>query len=417
VAQRGNAKSNRQLDEPAAVWVPPGELSPWKDNPRDNATAVASVKESIRRFGFGSPIVARQADGQVIAGHTRLLAARQLGLTHVPVRFLDLDAADARLLALADNKLGELVGWDEAALAQVLEDLKTEGADLAASGFDPSEIDRLLAELAAGRLEDVEEDPVPEPPAAPDSVPGAIYELGPHRLFCGDSTRPDAVTEALGGATADLLWTDAPYGVSYQSHMAEGGTAARFPPIENDDLTPEALQGFLAACFHNAAAGMRPGAAFYACHANQRPGIYPAFEGALLASGFHIASVLVWVKPAATMGWQDYRNRYEPILYGWKPGVERRKVEDRTETTVWEVARDAAASYEHPTQKPVELVARALRNSTVAGEVVLDIFGGSGSALIAAARLGRKAVLIEKDPGYCDVIRQRWARFEAKLRG
>lgn len=134
-----------------------------------------------------------------------------------------------------------------------------------------------------------------------------------------------------------------------------------------------------------------------------------------IASGFHIASVLVWVKPAATMGWQDYRNRYEPILYGWKMGADRRKVEDRTETTVWEIARDAAASYEHPTQKPVELVARSLRNSTIAGELVLDIFAGSGSTLIAAARLGRRAVLIEKDPGYCDVIRQRWERFQAKV--
>jgi len=211
-------------------------------------------------------------------------------------------------------------------------------------------------------MADVQEDPVPDRPAAPDSVPGTVYELGPHRLLCGDSTSADAVKTALGGATADILWTDAPYGVAYQSHMAEGGTASRFRSIENDDLEPEALQAFLTACFTNAAASLRPGAAFYACHANQRPGIYPAFEAALLVSGFHIGSVLVWVKPAATMGWQNYRNRYEPILYGWKKGADRRKVEDRTETTVWEVARDAAISYEHPTQKPVELVeAAALR--------------------------------------------------------
>jgi len=209
----------------------------------------------------------------------------------------------------------------------------------------------------------------------------------------------------LAGQTANCLWTDAPYGVAYQSHMAEGGTASRFQPIENDDLDPNALKAFLTTCFSNAAACMRPGAAVYACHANQRAGIYAAFESALIAGGFHFGGVLVWVKPAATMGWQDYRNRYEPILYGWKMGADRRKVEDRSETTVWEIARDAAASYEHPTQKPVELVARALRNSTVAGETVLDPFAGSGPVLIAAAKLGRRAVLIEKDPGYCDVIR------------
>jgi len=404
-----------EQSEPAAIWLPITDLKPWGKNPRKNAAAVDKVAESIERFGFGAPILARQEDRQIIAGHTRLLAAKKLGLTRVPVRFLDLDPADAQLLALADNRLSEIAEWDEGMLARVLEELKAGNADLDASGFDTGEIDRLLADLSTERMADVQEDPVPEPPAAPESVPGTVYELGPHRLLCGDSTSPEAVRAALGDATADILWTDAPYGVAYQSHMAEGGTASRFKPIENDDLEPGALQAFLTACFTNAAAGMRQGAAVYACHANQRPGIAAAFESALLVSGFHMAGVLVWVKPAATMGWQDYRNRYEPILYGWKKGADRRKVEDRTETTVWEVGRDSAAAYEHPTQKPVELVARALRNSTIAGEVVLDCFGGSGSTLIAAARLGRKAVLIEKDPGYCDVIRQRWERFQAKV--
>jgi DNA modification methylase len=132
----------------------------------------------------------------------------------------------------------------------------------------------------------------------------------------------------------------------------------------------------------------------------------------MLDTGWYIASVLVWVKPAATMGWQDYRSRYEPILYGWRVGAERRKVEDRTETNVWEIKRDAAQNYVHPTQKPVELPMRAIRNSTVAGETVLDLFGGSGSTLIACAKTGRKAVLVEKDPGYCDVIRRRWAKWQ-----
>jgi len=161
---------------------------------------------------------------------------------------------------------------------------------------------------------------------------------------------------------------------------------------------------------------LRPGAAIYVCHANQRVGIYSAFEQALVDSNFTIAGCIVWVKPSATMGWQDYRNRYEPILYGWKKGADRRKVDDRTETNVWEMSRDAAASYEHPTQKPVELAERALRNSSIAGETILDLFGGSGSTLIAAARLGRTAIVVEKDAGYCDVIRQRWERFERKVR-
>jgi len=159
---------------------------------------------------------------------------------------------------------------------------------------------------------------------------------------------------------------------------------------------------------------LRPGAAAYVCHANQKAGIYSAFESALLQADFQIAGCLVWVKPSATMGWQDYRSRYEPLLYGWKRGADRRKVEDRTETNVWEIGRGAVADYEHPTQKPVELPLRAIRNSARAGETVLDLFGGSGSTLIAAAKAGCKTVLVENDPGYCDVIRQRWERFIRK---
>jgi hypothetical protein len=205
--------------EAAAVWVPINDLRPWLGNPRTNAAAADKVADSIQRFGFGAPILARQQDGQIIAGHTRLLAAKKLGLTHVPVRFLDLDPADAQLLALAENRLGELAEWDEAALARVLEELKAANADLEATGFDRGEIDRLLADLEASRLADVEEDPVPEPPACPDSVPGRLYLLGPHRLLCGDSTAPEAVRLALGGQVGACLWTDAPYaGTSRAGH-------------------------------------------------------------------------------------------------------------------------------------------------------------------------------------------------------
>lgn len=402
--------------EPAACWVPIDSLRAWTKNPRRNEPAIARVAESIQKFGFGAPVVARRADSMVIAGHTRLLAAKQLGLAQVPVRFLDLTETEAKQLSLADNKLSELAEWDDDLLADVLKELQAEDADLSATGFAADEIDRILSEIDSSELADVDEDELPEPPENPESEPGQVYELGPHRLLCGDSAKPGDVAQALSGRMADLLFADPPYGVSYQSHMAENGTASRFRKIENDDLAPEELQRFLTECFAGAATVMRPGAAFYVCHANQRPGIYPAFERALLECDFHIASVIVWVKPAATMGWQDYRNRYEPIFYGWKRGAERRAVEDRTETTVWEIDRDAAASYEHPTQKPVELPARAIRNSTVAGESVLDLFGGSGSTLIAAARTGRRAILIEKDPAYCDVIRKRWERFIGRAR-
>src|SRR5437762_3610065 len=175
-------------EEAAAVWLPIGELVPWDRNPRKNAAAVAKVAESIERFGFGVPLLARAEGKQIIAGHTRLLAAKKLGLTHVPVRLLDLDPADARLLALADNRLGEVAEWDEEALARVLADLRAEGADLTATGFPEDDIDRLLAELNAANLADVVEPPLPEVPKVGRSKRGEVYALGLHRLMCGDST-------------------------------------------------------------------------------------------------------------------------------------------------------------------------------------------------------------------------------------
>ena len=219
----------------------------------------------------------------------------------------------------------------------------------------------------------------------------------------------NVIERVMDGDKAALLF-DPPYGVAYQSHMAEGGTASRFKPIENDDLKPEQLQQFLSDAFSAAVVGLRPGAAIYVCHANQRPGIYAAFEQALLKNEFFISTVIVRVKPGATMGWQDYRSRYGPILYGWRKGAERRKVLDRTETNVWQIGKDAPSSYVHPTQKPVALSERAIRNSSLAGDVVLDLFGGSGSTLIACEKTERAARLVELDPGYCDVICKRWER-------
>jgi ParB-like chromosome segregation protein Spo0J len=201
--------------EPAAVWLPVDELKPWAKNPRRNADAVGAVVDSIKRFGFGAPVLARAADKQVIAGHTRLLAAKKLGLTHVPVRLLDLDPADAQLLALADNKLGEIAEWDDEMLGRVLAELKAEGAELAASGFDDKEIDRLLAELNAGDLADVVEQPTPEVPKVARSVRGEVYQLGAHRIMCGDSTNADDVLKLMGGERAALMATDPPYLVDY----------------------------------------------------------------------------------------------------------------------------------------------------------------------------------------------------------
>jgi DNA modification methylase len=387
----------------AAVWVPIAELHPWIGNPRKNSDAIKAVADSIRKFGFGAPLVVRQANRQLIAGHTRLLAARRIGLTHVPVRYLDLSEHDAQLLALADNKLGELAEWDDGMLARILSELKGADADLAATGFDAAEIDRLLADLGAERAAEVEEDPVPEVPQTPDSAPGTIYELGPHRLLCGDSTRVEDIRRLVAGDRISLLWTDAPYNVAY-----EGAAGS----IMNDDMSPERFLTFLTDAFRACDAVMPAGAGFYLAHADTE-GL--AFRSAVAAVGWKLASCLIWRKDSLVLGRGDYHWIHEPILYGWKPGASHHAVEDRTQTTVWDVDRPKRND-QHPTMKPVSLIARALRNSTGAGEIVLDAFGGSGSTLIAAARTGRRARLVELDPKYCDVIRQRWSRFEAKLR-
>jgi site-specific DNA-methyltransferase (adenine-specific) len=388
--------------EPAAVWVLIEELRPWIGNPRKNQEAVQAVADSIRKFGFGAPVIARLADKQIIAGHTRLLAARRLGLTHVPVRYLDLSAEDAQVLALADNRLGEIAEWDEGMLGRVLEELKAGGADLSATGFGTDEIDRLLADLAAENLADVEEDPVPEPPDTPTSVPGTVYELGSHRLLCGDSTHAAEVQRVVAKDRVSLLWTDPPYNVSYQ------GAAGS---ILNDHMSRERFRAFLVDAFRSCDAVMQPGTAFYLAHADTE-GL--AFRQAVETVGWKLSSCLIWCKDSLVLGRGDYHWQHEPILYGWKPGSSHHAVADRTQTTVWEIDRPKRND-EHPTMKPVPLIERAIRNSTDSGEVVLDVFGGSGSTLIAAARTGRRAMLVELDPKFCDVIRARWERFQAKV--
>lgn len=387
--------------EPAAVWVPLDDLRPWLGNPRKNSDAIKAVADSIRKFGFGAPLVARREDRQLIAGHTRLLAARRLGLTHVPVRYLDLSPEDAQLLALADNKLGEIAEWDDGMLGRILEELKGAGANLATTGFDAGEIDRLLATLNAERTADIEEDPVPEPPETADSVAGTVYQLGPHRLLCGDSTQAADVQKVVAGDRVSLLWTDAPYNVAY-----EGAAGS----IMNDSMSREAFRAFLVNAFRACDSVMPPGAAFYLAHADTE-GL--AFRQAVETVGWKLSSCLIWRKDSLVLGRGDYHWQHEPILYGWKPGASHHAVEDRTQTTVWDVDRPKRSEL-HPTTKPVPLIERAIKNSTESGETVLDVFGGSGSTLIAAARTGRKALLVELDPKFCDVIRARWARFEAK---
>lgn len=398
--------------EAAAVWEPIKVLQPWSANPRDNKAAIDEVAKSIRRFGWGAPIVANKRNGEIIAGHTRYAAAQKLKLDQVPVRWLDLDPADAHALALADNKVGEVATWDDAMLRQVLAELKEADESLLAdTGFSNDELARLMGDDAPTVLEPEGEPPEFDEKGPVHSVPGEVYELGPHRLMCGDSTSIDAVETLMAGKKAVCLWTDPPYGVaivggnhslSPEERRKRGGLE-----IENDKLNPSELTDFLRSAFNCALLATAPGAAWYVA-APAGP-LHHCFATPLLEIDVW-RQTLNWIKSSLVMGRSDYHYQHEPIFYGWNPAGAHKWTSDRKQTTVLNFDRPSRNS-EHPTMKPVELVEYCIGNNTDKNDLVLDLFGGSGTTLLACAQTGRKARLMELDPRYCDVIRRRWTRW------
>jgi ParB/RepB/Spo0J family partition protein len=416
-AKRAPAPSGASPTEAAAEWVATSALRPWGSNPRKNDDAVAAVTESIRRFGFGAPILARRANGEIIAGHTRWKAAQQLGLDRVPVRFLDLDPVDAHLLALADNRLGEEASWDDEMLAAVLADLKAHDADLAATGFSDQELAELLAEAAAG--DERADAPEPELSRADElqakwaTEPGQLWTIESrsapgkaHRLLCGDSTRGDDVERLMGSDRASCMWTDPPYGVAYVGRQASKLT------IANDTLSGQRLFDFLAASFVAAdTRALSKGAAVYVAHPAGAASLQ--FLLAFEHTGWRVHQSLVWVKDKMVLGHSDYHYIHEPILLGYTPAKSGRRGRggegwygDNTQTSVFEVPRPKSSD-EHPTMKPPELVAAMVRNSSPPGGLVFDPFSGSGSTMAACETSGRACAAIEIDPRYVAVALER----------
>lgn len=379
--------------------MPIGDLTPWADNPRDNAAAVPEVAKSITRFGFASPIIARPIEGgfEIIAGHTRHQAALSLGLDRVPVRVMDLDPTDAKLLALADNKVGEIATWSDG-LGDLLRELEADGIDLDGLGFGDDELTELLAPLPIEP--DGTEDDVPDVQEDVHSQTGEVYELGPHRLACGDCTDPAVWDAVVGDDRLRCVWTDPPYGVSYVGKTADALT------IDNDAMTPEDTAALWSDAFAQLQRVSEPGAAWYA----SAPAGQIFWHLGQVLEGFGWRRTLVWVKDRFVMGRGDYHYRHEPIFHGWFDGAARLHPVPRTVDTVLECKRPGA-SKEHPTMKPVDLIRPMIENSSGPGWMVGDPFGGSGSTLIACAMTGRVGRLIELDPRYCDVIRRRWTRW------
>jgi len=381
-------------------------LIPYARNSRTHSDAqVAQIAASIKEFGFTNPVLIDET-GSIIAGHGRVMAARKLAIADVPsIRLTHLTEAQKKAYVIADNKLALNAGWDDEMLAVELTDLKDMGFDLDLTGFSTDEIEALLAPTGTEGLTD--EDAVPEVPEAPVTVLGDVWLLGKHRVMCGDSTSIEQAEQLMAGTNADLVFTDPPYNVAYS-----GRGQNNLGTIKNDDMPAVDFEQFCRDLFATYHAVMKPLACIYVCHPDSQSAPKLAFEKTF-AEQFKKSSTIIWMKQSAGMGWQDYRAQHEPILYGWKDGDKGKHFfsGDRTKTTVWKIGRDAQTTYKHPTQKPVALPEEAINNSSKGQDLVLDLFGGSGSTLIACEKTGRINRSMELDPKYCDVIVQRWQEF------
>jgi DNA modification methylase len=379
-------------------------MLPYSRNARTHTEEqVGQIAASIAEFGWTNPILVG-SDRIIIAGHARLAAARKLQMAEVPVIVLDhLSETQRRALVLADNRLAMSAGWDEEMLRVELESLKEADYDLDLVGFSDEELEELLAEPENQCAGLTDEDAVPEEQENVITVPGDVWILGEHRLLCGDSTQMADVEKVMAGGLADMTFCDAPYNVNYGSSMKDKLRGKR-AKIANDNLGEDFGPFLLEACKNILA--VTKGAVYMCMSSSELDRLQKAFREA----GGHWSTFVIWAKNVFTMGRSDYQRQYEPILYGWREGSAHYWCGARDQGDVWFIKKPHRNDL-HPTQKPIELVERAIRNSSKSRETVFDPFGGSGSTLIACEKTGRQARLIELEPKYCDVIVRRWESF------
>lgn len=379
-------------------------LIPYARNAKQHSeTQVAQIAASIREFGWGAPIL---IDGQnnVIAGHGRLLAARKLGLLEVPVVPMEhLTDTQRRALILADNKIGENASWQDELLGIELSELKDAGFDLGLTGFSAEEWEALIAGEEQTKDGLTDDDAVPEVSENSISQPGDLWILGAHKLLCGDATKSDDYKTLLGDELVDMTFTDPPYNVNY-ANTAKEKSLGKNRPIMNDNLG-EGFGSFLFDACDNILTRTK-GAIYIAMSSSELDTLQSAFR----AAGGKWSTFIIWAKNTFTLGRADYQRQYEPILYGWRDGADHYWCGARDQGDVWNIKKPAKNDL-HPTMKPVELVERAIRNSSKTRDLVLDPFGGSGTTLIACEKSGRRARIIELDPKYVDVIVKRWEEY------
>ncbi len=419
------------------------DVTPYENNPRLNDGAVDAVGKSLQEFGWRQPIVV-DSEGVIIVGHTRWKAALKLGLKEVPVHVAtDLTEAQVKAYRLADNQTAAIAEWDYDLLPIEIGQLQDMGFDIPIIGFSED----ALAEIMDPGVEDGLTDPdaVPEPPDEAITKPGDIWVLGDHRLMCGDSGSEADLDRLLDGTTIDLVAMDPPYNVKVEprsstaiaagnsSHpdlsqkmhhqgfdVARGATDPKKArkkmrpkdrPLENDFLTGEAFDQILLDWFGNASRVLKPGGSFYVWGGYANLGNYPA---PLKASGLYFSQGIVWDKQHPVLTRKDFMGGFELCFYGWKEGAGHKFYGPNNATDLWHVKKISPQKMVHLTEKPVELAVQAIQYSSQIGDNVLDLFGGSGSTLIACEQTGRKAFLMELDTLYCDVIVSRWQNYTDK---
>lgn len=370
------------------------ELIPYVNNPRNNDQAVDAVASSIKNFGFKVPIVI-DSKNEIINGHTRLKAAKKLGIEEVPVIVADdLTEDQIKAFRIADNKVAELADWDEELLLAELDMIEM---DMGQFNIDMSELD--LDDSSEEVVEDEFDD---TPPEEPQAKYGDIYQLGRHRLMCGDSTSVEDVKKLVGGGViVDMLLTDPPYNISYEGKTEDALT------IQNDSMDDESFRQFLTNAFFAADNVMKKGAVFYIWHASTEG---YNFLGACRDVGWRVRECLIWNKNQMVVGRQDYQWKHEPCLYGWKDGASHLWASDRKQTTVLDFDKPQRNGV-HPTMKPIALFDYQIKNNTKGNDIVLDLFGGSGTTIMACEQNGRRGYSMELDPRYVDVIIKRWEDF------
>lgn len=392
------------------------KLRPYARNSRTHTDEqIAQIAASIREFGFTNPVLVDRENG-IVAGHGRARAAQSLGLASVPcLRLESLTEAQIRAYVIADNRLAELAGWDRGVLAAELRDLLDEGFDAILTGWGGDDLDELLAEAEATSEGATDADSVPAPLPEAISRSGDVWALGRHRLACGDSTQAAPFAAIMAGDLADLVFTDPPYGVDYADVVdarMRAGLSKGHKPIANDALNDDQQKQFWLGAFRQIHTVLKPGGSYYIC-SPQGGRMMMMMMMMMQEAGLPQRHEIIWRKNRYVLGRADYHYQHEPILYGWKEGAGHGWYGGRDKSSVWDCNAPQKSDL-HPTMKPVDLIEMAIGNSSKAGDIVLDAFGGSGSTLIACEKTGRACRMVELDAHYCDVIVRRWQDFTGK---